>query len=56
MKPDISTRFICIIRHDPNLSSPKIYKAKFEVRDTIFESDNSKDLYNFIEDEEIETN
>lgn len=56
MKADISTRFICIIRHDPTLSSPKIYKAKFEVRDTIFENDNDKDLYNFIEDEEIESN
>ena len=61
VKGEISTKFICIIRHDPNLSSPRIYKVKFEERDTLFFNDEnnnktSKEVFNFIEDEEIEGN
>ena len=55
---DISTRFICIIRHDPSLSYPKLYKANINLRDTIFVDYNGqkfpKELYNFEEGEEIE--
>ena len=57
-KESISTRFICIIRHDPSLSYPRIYKVNINLRDTIFyDKDDekfSKDLFNFEEGEEIE--
>ena len=62
MDEDICTKFICIIRHDPNLPLPKIYEVNFQPRDRIFynnrdeEGNYSKDLYNFEEGNEIETN
>jgi len=62
MDDDIATKFICIIRHDPNLPLPKIYQVNLKTRDTIFfkntdENGNySKDLYNFDEGDEIKTN
>ena len=36
MDDDIATKFICIIRHDPNLPLPKIYEVIFQPRDSIF--------------------
>ena len=37
----ITTQFICIIRHDENVSTPEIYEVKIEKRDT--------NAFNFIE-------
>ena len=62
MDDDIATKFICIIRHDPNLPLPKIYEVIFQPRDSIFyktcdeEGNYSKELYNFEEGNEIKTN
>ena len=60
-KDDISTKFICIIRHDPSLSYPKIFQANIVLRDTIVINDENgekefKDVYNFEEGDEIEIN
>jgi len=61
MDDDIATKFICIIRHDPNLPLPKIYEVNFQSRDSIFykecdeEGNYSKELYNFEEGNEIKT-
>ena len=59
MNADISTRFICIIRHDPNLQNPEIYDVGIDKRDTIFIKDkngnkNTKTLYNFEEGNKID--
>ena len=51
IKDDISTKFICIIRHDSEFKFPKIYKANIKERAKI----NGKTLYNFEEGEEIDT-
>ena len=51
IKDDISTKFICIIRHDSDFKFPKIYKANIKERAKI----NGKTLYNFEEGEEIDT-
>ena len=54
MKDDISTKFICIIRHDPSLPLPKIYEVKLKIRDSICDED--RNLYNFEEGDEIKRN
>ena len=51
IKDDISTKFICIIRHDSKSISPKIYKTNIKERGKI----NGKTLYYFEEGEEIDT-
>ena len=51
IKDDISTKFICIIRHDNNCKIPKVYKVNFKERGEF----NGKKLYNFEEGEEIDT-
>ena len=50
IKDDISTKFICIIRHDTKCEIPKIYKVNFKERGEI----NGKKLYNFEEGEELD--
>lgn len=60
-KEDISTKFICIIRHDPSLSTPKIFQANIVLRDTIVINDENgekdfKDVYNFEEGDQINEN
>ena len=59
MSEDISTRFICIIRHDPSLQKPEIYDVGIDKRDTLFiKGENgdkiAKTLYNFEEGNKIE--
>ena len=62
MDDDIATKFICIIRHDPNLPLPKIYEANLQIRDSIYLENGDEEgvysfpLYNFEEGEEIKTN
>ena len=51
IKDEISTKFICIIRHDSEFKFPKIYKVNIKERAKI----NGKTLYNFEEGEEIDT-
>ena len=48
---DISTKFICIIRHDAECKIPRIFKVNIKERGEI----NGKKLYNFEEGEEIDT-
>ena len=62
MNDDISTKFICIIRHDPSLPLPKIYEVKLQIRDSIYNENGDEEgiysnpLYNFEEGKEIEEN
>ena len=51
IKDDISTKFICIIRHDTKCEIPKICKVNFKERGEI----NGTKLYNFEEGEELDT-
>ncbi len=60
MKADISTRFICIIRHDSSLEYPEIYDVGIDKRESSFITNEKgektlKTLYNFEEGNKIET-
>ena len=60
MDADISTGFICIIRHDPSLEYPEIYDVGIDKRDSTFITNENgekivKALYNFEEGDKIET-
>jgi len=46
----ITTKFICIIRHNPELSAPKLFPVFLEKR----RSEANKNAYNFIKDEKNE--
>ena len=45
MDDDIATKFICIIRHDPDLPFPKIYQVNLKTRDSIFLKEIIKKIY-----------
>ncbi len=53
---DITTKFVCIIRHNQLLDKPKIYSVKLEERKEkqIIKNENSKPKFNFEKGEELE--
>ena len=52
---DITTKFVCIIRHNQLLDKPKIYSVKLEERKEkqIIKNENSKPKFNFEKGEEL---
>ena len=53
---DITTKFVCIIRHNQFIDKPKVYSVKLEERKEkqIIKNENSKPKFNFEKEEEIE--